>query len=111
VFPQPGHETTEDHEAPHEPLDVFDTPYLVYFSDGQDLVELFLDVVLGDDVPQELAPGDPKGAFFQFQPDAKAPEVSEGFFQVNNETTILPGLQDNAVDTDLQVVPDLPFKT
>jgi hypothetical protein len=34
---------------------------------------------LGDDVPQELAPGDSKGAFFWVQLDAESLEVVEGF--------------------------------
>ncbi len=38
-------------------------------------------------------------------------EVREGFFQVSDETAALPGLYDDVVDIDLQVVPDLPFKT
>jgi hypothetical protein len=47
-------------------LDVLDVPDLAYFCDGRDLVWVCFDVALGDDVPQEFAPGDPKGAFFGF---------------------------------------------
>jgi hypothetical protein len=68
-------------EAPHEPLDILDIPNLVYFSDGQDFVGVRLDAAFGDDVPQELAPRDPKGALFWVQPEVEASEVSEGFFQ------------------------------
>ncbi len=66
--------------------------------------------MLGDDVPLELAPGDPKGALFQVQPDVEAPEVSEGFFQVGDETAALLGLHDDVVDIDLQVVSYLLFE-
>ncbi len=64
TFTQPGHKTVEGREAPFEQLDILDIPDLVYFSDGRDLVRVYLDAALGDDVPQELAPGDPKGALF-----------------------------------------------
>jgi hypothetical protein len=36
--------------------------------------------------------------------------VTEGFFQVDDETAALPGLHDDVIDIDLQVVPNLPFK-
>jgi hypothetical protein len=51
-------------EAPHEPLDVLDIPDLMHFDNGQDLVRIWFDAALGDDVPQKFAPGDHKGAFF-----------------------------------------------
>jgi hypothetical protein len=57
--------------------------------------------MLGDDVPYELAPGDPKGALFGVYPDVEAPEDSEGFFQVNDETAALLGLHEDVVDIDL----------
>jgi hypothetical protein len=44
--------------------DVFDTPDLDYFGNGRDLVRICLNAMLGDDVPQKFASGDPKGAFF-----------------------------------------------
>jgi hypothetical protein len=91
-------------------MDVLDIPNLAYFSDGRDLVGVRFDAALGDDVPHELAPGDPKGALFRVQLDVEALEVSEGFFQVSDETTALPGLHDDVVDVDLQVVPDLPLE-
>jgi hypothetical protein len=91
----------ECHKATHELLDVLDIPDLVYFSDGQDLVGIHLDAALGDDVPQEQAPGDPKGALFWVQPNVEAPEVSEGFLQVGDVTTALSGLHNNVVDIDL----------
>jgi hypothetical protein len=53
-------------EASHELLDVLDVPDLSYFSDGRDFVRVYFDATLGDDVPQELALGDPKVAFFRF---------------------------------------------
>jgi hypothetical protein len=101
----------EGHETPHESLDILDILDLVYFSDGQELVGVCLDAALGDDVPKELAPRDPKGALFWVQPDVEAPMVSEGFFWVNDETAALPGFHDDVIDIDLQVVPDLPFET
>jgi hypothetical protein len=52
------------HEAPHKPLNVFDTPDLAYFGNGRDLVRIGFNAMLGDDVPQKFAPGDPKGACF-----------------------------------------------
>jgi hypothetical protein len=45
-------------------LDILDVLDLDYFSDGRDLVKIHFIVALGDDVPQELAPMDPNGAFF-----------------------------------------------
>jgi hypothetical protein len=84
-------------------LDILD---LAYFSDGQDPIEVSFDVALGDDVPKELFPGDPKGAVFWVQLDVEAPKLSEGFFQVGDETAALPGLHDDVVDIDLQVAPD-----
>jgi hypothetical protein len=79
----------EGHETPHESLDILDILDLVYFSDGQELVGVCLDAALGDDVPKELAPRDPKGALFWVQPNVEAPMVSEGFFWVNDETATL----------------------
>jgi hypothetical protein len=67
-------------EASHEPLDILDIPDLVYFNDGRDHVRVHLNAALGDDVSQELALRVPKGALFQVQIDAEAPEVSAGFF-------------------------------
>jgi hypothetical protein len=64
MFPQLGHEMAEGCEASHKPLDVLDIPDLAYFRDGRDLVEVCFDVVLSDDVLQEFALGDPKGALF-----------------------------------------------
>jgi hypothetical protein len=76
VFPQRGHEAAGAHEASHETLDILDIPDLAYFSDGQDLVGVCFDATLGDDVPQELAPGDPEGALFWVHLDVEAPEVN-----------------------------------
>jgi hypothetical protein len=39
------------HEASHEPLNVLDVPDLAYFSDGRNLVGVYFDVALGNDVP------------------------------------------------------------
>jgi hypothetical protein len=62
-FPYPGHETAEGRETSHELLNILDVPDLAYFSDGRDVVGVRFNVALGDDVPQELSPGDPEGAF------------------------------------------------
>jgi hypothetical protein len=70
---------TQSHEAPHEPLDIVDILDLAYFGDGRHLVGVRFNAAFIDDVPQELTPGDPKGAFFWVQPDVEMPEVSEGF--------------------------------
>jgi hypothetical protein len=45
-------------------LDILDIPDLIYFSDGLDLVGVYLDATLADDVSQEHGPEDPKGALF-----------------------------------------------
>jgi hypothetical protein len=92
-------------------LDVLDIVDLAYLINGQDLVGVCFDAMLGDDVPQELAPGEPECALFWVQLDVDAPEVSEGFFQVSDETTTLLGLHDDVVTIDLQVVHDFPFET
>jgi hypothetical protein len=70
----------EGREASHKPMDILDLPELAHFSDGWDLVRVCFDAALGDDIPQDLAPGDPEGALFQVQLDVEKPEVSEGFF-------------------------------
>jgi hypothetical protein len=101
---------TEGHEASNEPLDVLDIPDLAYFNTGRDLIGVLFDVALGDDGPQELALGDLKGALFYVQLDVEASDVSEDFFQIGNETAALPGLDDDVVNVDLQVAPNLPFK-
>jgi hypothetical protein len=44
-------------------LVILDVPDVAYFSDGRDFVRVCFDAMLGDDVPQELAPGDPEVAF------------------------------------------------
>jgi hypothetical protein len=56
------------HEASHKPLDILDILDLAYFNDGRDLVRVCFDTALGDDVPQELAPGGggSKVHFFEF---------------------------------------------
>jgi hypothetical protein len=51
MFPQMRHKTTEGREVPYEPLDVLDTSDLAHFGNGQDLVRICFDAVLGDDVP------------------------------------------------------------
>jgi hypothetical protein len=66
--------------------------------------------MLGDDVTQEIAPGDPKGAFFWVYPDVEVPEVGEGLLQVEDETAALSGHHDDAIDVDLHVASDLPLK-
>jgi hypothetical protein len=57
---------TEGREVPHEPLDVLDTSDLAHFGNGQNLIRICFDAVLGDDVPQNFALGDPKGALSRF---------------------------------------------
>jgi hypothetical protein len=64
--PQPGHEAAEGCEAPQESLNVLNVPDLTHFGNGQNLVRVYFDAVLGDDVPHELAPGDSDGAFSGF---------------------------------------------
>jgi hypothetical protein len=66
AFSKSGHETDEGREASHKPLYILDTPNLPHFRDGWDLFGVCFDAVHGDAIPQELAPGDPKGALFQF---------------------------------------------
>jgi hypothetical protein len=41
--------------------------------------------MLGDDVPQELAPGHSGGDFLPVQLNAEPSEVVEGLFQVKNQ--------------------------
>jgi hypothetical protein len=48
-------------------------------GDGRDLVGVRFDAALGDDVPRELAPGDPKGSFLRVQLNVEPPEVVQGF--------------------------------
>jgi hypothetical protein len=67
--------------------------------------------MLGDDIPQEFAPRDAKGALFYVQLDVEVSEVSKGFFQVCDEVATLPGLYDNAINIDFQVAPNLSSKT
>jgi hypothetical protein len=97
----------EDRKAIQEPLDVLDVPNLAYFSDGRDLSGICFNAALGDDVPQELAPKDPKGAVFWVLFDVETPKVGEGFLYVEDKITTLPGLHDDVIDVDLQVAPDL----
>jgi hypothetical protein len=35
------------------------------------------------------------------------PNVGEGFFQVKDKTTVVPGLHNEVIDVDLQVAPNL----
>jgi hypothetical protein len=99
------------HEASHKPLGILDITDLAYFSDGWDLVGVCFNATLGDDVPQELAPGDPEGALFSVQLDVEVHEFIEGFFQVGDDTNALSGLHDDVIDIDLQVVPYFLFET
>jgi hypothetical protein len=80
ALPKLGHEVAEGREVSHEPLNVLDVPDLAYLSDGQNLVGVCLNAALGDDVPQELAPGDSEGAFLWVQHNVEPPEVVEFFF-------------------------------
>jgi hypothetical protein len=50
-------------KASHESLDIFYIPDLAYFGNSPDLVRIRFNAVIGDDVPQKFASGDPKGAF------------------------------------------------
>jgi hypothetical protein len=110
VFPHPGHEVAEGYKASHELLNVLDVPDLAYFSDGRNLVGVRFDTALGDDVPQELTPGNPKGALLCVQLNVEPPEVVEGFFWVSDEAAALLRFHDDVVDIDLQVVPYLPLE-
>jgi hypothetical protein len=110
TFPQLRHEVVEGCEASHESLDVLDIPDLPYLGDGRDLVRVSFDVALGDNVPQEHAPGDPKRALLWVQPDVKVPEAIKGFLKVGDETVALSGLHDDVIDIDFQVAPYLPFE-
>jgi hypothetical protein len=65
-------------EASHESLDIFYILNLAYFGDSRDLVRIHFNVVLGDDVPQKFASGDPEAAFLWIQLDVEIPEVAEG---------------------------------
>jgi hypothetical protein len=110
VFPQSGHEMAEGREASHKSLDILDIPDLAYFRDSRDLIGVCFNAALADDVPQEFAPGDLKGALFQVQLDVEVPEVSKSFFQVGIETATLSGLYNDVINIDLQVAPDLSFE-
>jgi hypothetical protein len=107
VFPQSGHEAAEGREASHELLNVLDVSDLTYFSDGRNLVGVRFDTALGDDVPQELAPGDSESVFLWVQLNVELPEVVEGFLQVSDEVVALSRFHDDIVDIDLQVAPYL----
>jgi hypothetical protein len=106
AFPQLRYEMAEDREASHKSLDILDIPDLAYFRDGRVLIIVYFDATLGDDVPQELAPGDPKGALFRVQLDVEVLEVSEGFFQVNDDERLGPDLptgRGKSIGIDLDV--------
>jgi hypothetical protein len=45
--------------------------------------------MFGNDVPQELPPGDSEGAFLRVQLVVESLEVLEGFFQVRDGATSL----------------------
>jgi hypothetical protein len=102
-----GHDTAEGRKAIQKPLDILDAPDLAYFSDGWDRS---FNATLVDDVPQELAPKDPKGALFWVLFDVETPEVGEGFLYVEDKITTLLGLHDDVIDVDPQVAPDLSLK-
>jgi hypothetical protein len=82
-------------------LNVLDVPDLTHFGDGRGLVEVCFDAMLGDDVPQELAPGDSEGAFLLVQLNVEPTEVVEGFLKVRDESAALSRLYHHFIDTDL----------
>jgi hypothetical protein len=90
----------EVREASHEPLNAFDVPDLAYFGDGRDLIGVCFDAALGDDVTQELSPGDPEGAFFWVQLHVEPPKVVEGFFQVSDVVAAPSRFDDDVVNID-----------
>jgi hypothetical protein len=104
AFPQLGHKATKGHEASHEPLNMLDVPDLAYFSDGRNLVGVCFEAALGNDVPQELTPGDPEVALLQVQLNV------EGFLQVDDEAAALLGCHNDVISIDLQVAPYLPLE-
>jgi hypothetical protein len=61
-------------------LNILNVPDLTHLGDGQNLVGVCFNAALGDDVPQELCPGDPEGAFLWVQLNVEPSEVVEGFF-------------------------------
>jgi hypothetical protein len=67
-------------EAPHESLNILNVPNWTHVGDGQDPLMVRFDATLGDDVSQELAPGDSKGAFLWVQLNVEPSEVIECFF-------------------------------
>jgi hypothetical protein len=69
-----------------------------------------LDATLGDDVPQELAPRDSEGAFFQVQLNAELPEVDEGFFQIGDEPSALSKFYHDVINVNLELAPYLLFE-
>jgi hypothetical protein len=60
-------------------MNVLNVPDQAHFNDGSNLVRVRFSATLGDDVPQELAPGDSEGAFFWVQLNVEPPKVVEGF--------------------------------
>jgi hypothetical protein len=66
--------------------------------------------VLGDDVTQELSPGDPEGAFFWVQLNVEPPEVVDGFFQVSDEAVAPSRFDYNVINIDFLVAPYLPLE-
>jgi hypothetical protein len=69
-----------------------------------------LDATLGDGVPQELAPRDSEGAFFQVQLNAELAEVDEGFFQIGDEPSALSKFYRDVINVNLELVPYLLFE-
>jgi hypothetical protein len=110
VFPKPGHELVEGHEASHESLNVFDVLDWTHPGEGWDIIGVWFNAMFGNDVPQELPPGDSEGAFLRVQLVVESLEVLEGFFQVRDGATSLSWLYHDVVYINLEVTPYFLFE-
>jgi hypothetical protein len=100
AFPQPGHEAGKGNEVLQESLNVLDLPNSAHVDDGRDPIKVRFDVVLGDDVPRKLAPGDSKGAFLRVQPNVEP-----------SKAVTLSRICNDVIDIDLKVAPSLLCET
>jgi hypothetical protein len=66
--------------------------------------------VLGDDVTEELSPGEPEGAFFWVQLNVEPPEAVDGFFQVSDEAIAPSRFDYDVINIDFLVAPYLPVE-
>jgi hypothetical protein len=100
-------ESAESCHPTHQLLYLLQVSWRFHVEDGLDLDGVSFDSSGKDEVSEYLASRDPEEAFLRVQLDLVAVEVVECLPKIIDEHGVVPGLDDDVVDLDLDVLADL----